>query len=114
MRVDDLLTCGRIHPSDFTAVQQENLDAVPAVKTVLVNAPRQSDADLPVSGARHVVRVGLGVGLQLDHCLGERFVLLLEVQLRYTVNIFSSVFAVGDGVALAPIRTGVRVDAAGS
>ena len=39
--------------------------------------------------------------------------LLLEVQLRYTVNIFSSVSAVGDGVALAPIRTGVRVDAAG-
>ena len=29
------------------------------------------------------------------------------------MNIFSSVFAVGDGVALAPIRTGVRVDAAG-
>ena len=29
------------------------------------------------------------------------------------MNIFSSVFAVGDGIALAPIRTGVRVDAAG-
>ena len=79
----------------------------------MVNAARQSDADLAVAGARHVVCVSLGIGPQVDHRLGERFFLLLEVQLRYTVNIFSSVFAVGDGIALAPIRTGVRVDAAG-
>lgn len=102
MRVDDLLTCGRIHPSDFTAVQQEDLHAVPAVKTVLVNAARQSDADLTVAGACHVVRVGLGVGPQLDHCLGERFVLLLKIQLRDVVKVFAGILAVGDGVALAP------------
>ena len=82
MRVDDLLTCRSIHPSDFTAVQQEDLHAVPAVKAVLVNASRQSDADLAVAGACHVVRVSLGIGPQIDHRLGERFLLLIEVQLR--------------------------------
>ena len=71
--------CSRIHPGDFTAVQQEDLHAVPAVKTVLVNAARQSDADLAVAGACHVVRVSLGIGPQIDHRLRERFVLLLEV-----------------------------------
>ena len=74
MRVDDLLTCGRIHPSDFTAVQQEDLHAVPAVKTVLVNAPRQSDADLAVAGARHVVCVSLGIGPQVvQQGLADKF-----------------------------------------
>ena len=77
MRVDDLLTCGRIHPGDFTAVQQEDLHAVPAVKPVLVNPPRQSDTDLAVAGACHVVRVSLGIGPQIDHRLGERFLVFL-------------------------------------
>ena len=38
--------------------------------------------------------------------------LLLEIQLRDVVKVFAGVFAVGDGVALAPIRTSVGVDAA--
>ena len=50
---------------------------------------------------------------KLDHRLRERFVLLLEIQLRDVVKVFAGILAVGDGVALAPIRTGVRVDAAG-
>ena len=82
VRVDDLLTCGRIHPGDFTAVQQKDLHAVPAVEAILVNTARQPNADLTIAGACHVVRMGLGVGPQLDHRLRERFVLLLEIQLR--------------------------------
>ncbi len=88
-RADISFHYGRIHPGDLTAVQQEDLHAVPAVKAVLVNTSRQPDADLTVAGACHVVRVGLGVGPQLDHRLGERFVLLLKIQLRDVVKVFS-------------------------